>query len=174
MWLNIPFKDQLEMSRCIGGEKYDEAIHIISQGLNNSAKDVPSLEMIALCHHWASREEEAISIANQALVYDPRNFASIKLLGNIYVSRDEHEIAAPYVRLGLDCFPEPTPAVPRLFLSILRMVGFFIPRIRNVASKAETLNSDPNKSNREWFLWAKEYLAWYGQNCNDKQSPTIH
>ena len=174
MWLNIPFKDQLEMSRCIGGEKYDEAIHIIRQGLTNSARDVQSLEMIARCHHWASREEEAISTANQVLVYDPKNFASIELLGNIYVSRDEHEIAAPYIRLGLECFPEPTLAVPRFFLTILRMVGFFIPRIRKVASKAENLSSDPNKSNREWFLWAKEYLTWYDQNANNKQSPTVH
>ena len=174
MWLNIPFKDQLEMSRCIGGEKYDEAIHIIRQGLTNSARDVQSLEMIASCHHWASREEEAISTANQAFVYDPKNFSSIELLGNIYVSRDQHEIAAPYVRLGLECFPEPTSAVPRLFLSILRMVGFLIPRIRKVASKAEKLNGDLNKSKRGWFLWAKEYLAWCDQNGNDKQSPTVH
>ncbi len=115
--------------------------------------------MIARCHHWASREEEAISTANQALVYDPRNFASIELFGNIYVSRDAHDIAAPYVRLGLECFPEPTPAVPRLFLSILRMVGFLIPRMRKAASKVEKLNGDLNKSNREWFLWAKEYFG---------------
>ena len=174
MWLNIPFKDQLEMSRCIGSEKYDDAIRIINRGLTNSAKDAPSFEMIALCHHWASRDEAAIDAANQALVYDPKNFAAIKLLGSIYFDRAEHEIAAKYVRLGLECFPEPTPAVPRLFFRLLRMVGFLIPRIRKTANEAETLIGDPNKSNKEWYRWANEYLARYDQTGNATLSPTVH
>lgn len=174
MWLNISFKDRLEMSRCIGGKNYDKAIRIISRGLTNSEKDAPSLEMIALCHHWAGRDETAIASANQVLAYNARSFDAIELLGSIYANRSEHETAAKYVRLGLENFPEPSPPVPRFLFSILRLVGFIIPRFRKIAREAEAGIGDPNKSKKEWYLWAKDYLAWYDKTCNNKQSPTVH
>jgi len=167
-WLNISFKDQLEVSRCIGRRDYDEAIRLISKGLVDSKEDVPSLDMIALCHHWAQRDDAAIDTANRVLSFDPKSFEAAELLSRIYFSRSEYGLAAKYARLGVDNFPEPLPLTPRFFFRLLGFLGLFSPRLKELAKETEQGIGDPNKSKNEWLAWAKQYLAWYDKANNPK------
>ena len=112
-WLNVSFAENLKISRCIGRRDYDTAIQLIRRGLNNSKQDAQGLHMIAMCHCSAGQDEAAIRAADQALAYDPQCFGAIQTLVRVYVKRQQHDMAARYVRLGLEHFPAPLPEPPR-------------------------------------------------------------
>jgi hypothetical protein len=168
------FKDQIKICRCVGRNDFDEAIRIISTRLVNSERDVPWLEMIALCHHWAERDDMAITTAIRALMLDPHSFDAIELLTRIHASRNEHATVAKYVPLGLENFPSPLPNIPRFYFRLLRFFGFFAPRFKRLAQRAEVEILDPNQSRTEWYAWAKEYLTWYDQTHDGNKMPTVH
>jgi tetratricopeptide (TPR) repeat protein len=161
--LNIPAKDQLKASRFIGKQKYDQAIDLISKGLTGSKEDVPMLCMIAMCHHWAGRDEEAIETANRVLAFEPDCFDAAELLSRIHFSRSEFEQATKYARLGIEHFPEPLPEPPSLSIFI-KFAGLFFPRLKQRAETARRYVSETNASRSEWKAWAEKYLEWQGQS----------
>jgi hypothetical protein len=113
-------------------------------------------------------------MAQRALEHDPTSFGAFQLLSEIYVERKEHETAAQFTRLGLDNFPEPTPSTPKFFFWVLRIGALLIPRLKRVEESVREDLADPNKEMREWYSWAKQYLAWYDASFQSKQTPTVH
>lgn len=167
-------KTQLEVGRCVGRKDYDGAIRVLESSLSNSNADAHSLVMIALCHRWSNRNDDAIEMAQRALYHDSKNFGAYRLLAEVYAERKEHAMAVRFVRLGLDHFPEPTPPAPKLIIWLLRVSAFFVPRFRRVTETARTELTDPDSDTRDWFAWAKQYLAWYDSEYGDKHVPTLH
>lgn len=167
-------KTQMEVARCVGRKDFDGAIRVLEASLSHDSTDIPSLEMIALCHRWSYRDDMAIATAQQALAYDPKSFGAIRLLSEMYAERDDHDTAARFVRLGLESFPEPAPPVPNMFFWILRLISIVVPRLRRLEEAAKRDLGDRNKDNREWYSWAKQYLAWYDAASGNQQMPTVH
>lgn len=167
-------KTQLEVGRCVGRKDYDGAIRVLESSLSNTNADTHSLVMIALCHRWSNRNDDAIEMAQRALSHDSGSFGAYRLLADVYAERKEHEMAVRFVRLGLDNFPEPTPPAPKFIFWLLRVGSLFIPRLRRVEEAARTELADPNNDTRDWYAWAKQYLAWYDSEFGDKLMPTVH
>lgn len=167
-------KTQMHAARCIGRKDFDGAIRVLEQSLSNDSQDTPHLEMIALCHRWAHRNDMAIATAQQALAYDPKHFGSIRLLSEIHAERREHDTAAQFVRLGLENYPGPLPATPRFFFWVLGLGAVVFPRVKRIEEAARRDIGDPNKDNREWYSWAKQYLAWCDSNSGNQQAPSVH
>ncbi len=167
-------KTQMEVGRCIGRKDFDAAIRILEGSLSHDPTDIPSLEMIALCHRWSHRNDMAIAAANQALAYDSKNFDAIRLLAEIYAERNEHETAVRFVRLGLESYPESLPPLPKIFFRVLHLFAAVLPRLRRIEEAARRDLGDRNKDNREWYSWAKQYLAWYDTASGSLQTPTVH
>ena len=147
-------------------------LQMISRALKNSKDDAASFVMIARCHSWADRPDIAEESAKQALSHDPRNFAAIQLLTGILVNRSDHEQAVKYVRLALENFPAPSPPVPGFYIWLARALSRVVPRLNG----AENTLRDLDRTNRDWYEWAKSYLAWYDQThpSDEAQVPTIH
>jgi hypothetical protein len=116
----------------------------------------------------------AITSAKRALDLDPNSFGAIKILSEMYARRTEHELAAQYVRRGLERFPTPLPTMPKAFFGALRLASLIFPRLRTIEERAREDISDPNRNNDEWYVWAKQYLAWYDQSEGSRATPTIH
>lgn len=167
-------KAQMEVGRCIGRKDYDGAIRVLESSLSNTSTDVPSLTMIALCHRWSHRNDEAIVTAQRVLAHDSTSFEALRLLSEIYAERKEHESAARFARLGLENFPEPTPPAPKFVLWLLHVGAIFSSRIRRVEEAARRDLAEPDKEKREWYVWAKQYLAWHDSEFGDNQTPTVH
>lgn len=167
-------KVQIEVGRCVGGKDYKGAIRVLEGSLSNNSKDAPSLVMIAMCHRWSNNIDEAIAMAQRALAYDPMSFEAIRLLSEIYADRKEHEAAAQFARLGLDNYPEPTPSIPKFFFWVLRIGALILPRLKRVEKNVREDLADPDKDTREWYSWAKQYLAWYDSTYQSKHTPTVH
>jgi|SRR5712691_427264 len=167
-------KVQLQAARCVGRKDYDEAIRVLEAALSGSPRDVPFLELIAHCHYWANREDLALTSAQKALELDPKSFGAIKFMSGIYAKRTEHEVAAQYVRRGLENYPKPLPTPPKAFFLFLRLASFLFPRLRAIEKRAREDIADPNKSNSDWYTWARQYLAWYDGTHSDRTSPTVH
>jgi len=167
-------KSQIQVARRIGQKDYDGAIRILEGTLEKNKKDIPSLSMIALCHHWSGRSDMAIACTKQVLTFDTKNFDAIRLLSEIYAERAEHQMAAEHIRLGLENYPTPLPATPKIFFWLLRFVSYVYPKFKALEKEAREEIGNPNKSNEDWFDWAKQYLAWYDQTQGEKKSPTLH
>lgn len=167
-------KTQMQAAQCVGRKDFDGAIRVLEQSLSNDSKDIPYLEMIALCHRWSHRNDMAVATAEQVLAYDPKDFGAIRLLSEIHAERNEHDTAAQFVRLGLENYPEALPATPRFFFWVLRFVAIVFPRVRRIEEAAKRDISDPNKANGEWYSWAKQYLAWYDSASGNQQTPMVH
>lgn len=167
-------KTQMEVARHIGRKDFDGAIRVLEGSLSHTPADIPFLEMIALCHRWSHRNDMAIAAAQQALAYDTNNFAAVRLLSEIYAERNEHDTAARFVRLGLESYPEPLPPMPKIFFWVLRLAAMVSPRLARIEEGANRDLGEQNKDNREWYAWAKQYLAWYETVSGSQQTPTVH
>lgn len=167
-------KTQLKLARCIGRKDYDGAIRVLESSLSNTDEDAPSLVMVARCHRWSKRDDDAIGVAQGALSCDAGNFEAYRLLADIHAEREEHETAVRFVRLGLDNFPEPTPPVPKYIFWILRVSALVIPRFKRAEEKTRRELADIDSETRDWYAWAKQYLAWYGSQFGGKHTPTVH
>ena len=158
------FKEQFALSRCIGRGEFDGAIEVLAEGLDESDNDDDQLALIAQCHLWAKRDDEAVLFAIKALDINPKSFLPHSLLGRIYAERGEHQNAQRHLRLGLANYPEPVPTPPDITFRGLRMLGSFSPRLRNMSKIWEEGLKDPNQPNTEWRDWAVEYLQWFENN----------
>jgi tetratricopeptide (TPR) repeat protein len=146
-------KTQVAVGRCIGRKDYDGAISVLENSLSNTDADAPSLLMIALCHRWSNRNDDAITMAQRALSHDSRNFEAYRLLADIYTERKQHEMAVRFVRLGLENFPEPSTP-PKFFFWLLRFGAFFLPRLKRMEETARTELTHSNSETRDWYTWA--------------------
>jgi tetratricopeptide (TPR) repeat protein len=167
-------KNQMRGAQCIGRENFDGAIRFLEESLSNSSTDTPSLEMIAMCHRWSHRNDMAIASAQRALAYGPKHFGALRLLSEIYAEWKEHDIAAKFIRLGLESYPEPLPTTPKIFFWVFRLGATTFPRLRRIEEAAKRDIDDPNSGNDEWYSWAKQYLVWYDAAYGNHQTPTVH
>lgn len=161
MWL-VPFaKIQFEVARCVGRKDYDGAIRALEGSLSNTSEDAPSLVMIAKCHRWSNRNDDALAVAQRILTFDPTNFDAFELLSEVHAERQEHETATRFIRLGLEHFPEPTPPPPKYLFRLLRIGALVSRRLRDLEETARSDLGDLDRGKREWYQWATKYLAWY-------------
>lgn len=160
----------MQVASHIGRKDFDGAIRILQGALCNDSRDVPYLEMIDLCHHWSDRNDMAISAAQRALAYDSKCFGAIRLLSKIHAERNEHDTAVQLVRLGMENYPEPLPAAPKPFIWILHLLAVIFPSVRRIESAVRRDFSDPNSDDKEWYVWAQRYLAWYDSSCEKQQA----
>ncbi|MDP2265890.1 MAG: hypothetical protein Q8J70_04980 [Thiobacillus sp.] len=165
---------QMQIARCIGQKDFNGAIRVLEGSLSNNSTDIPSLQMIALCYRWSQRNDMAIASAQQVLAYDSKHFGAISLLSEIYAEQKNYDAAARLARLGIENYPEPLPATPKLFFWLLRLGSAVFPRLKRIEASAKRDLADPNKDTREWYSWAKKYLAWYETTFGNKQTPTVH
>jgi tetratricopeptide (TPR) repeat protein len=160
------------MARMIGGQQFDAAIDDLSAGLKGNASDAASLEMIAQCHRWAGRNEEAITAGLAALLRDPASFAMHSMLAELFAEKGEHDDAAIHVRKGLECYPEPLEKIPRFISSAFKLMARLFPRLQG--SSPENALQRIEASNAEWFEWATKYLVWYDATYGKNINPSKH
>jgi tetratricopeptide (TPR) repeat protein len=165
-------RNQMRLARLIGRQDFDGAIRLMDGSLSNTAADIPDLEMMAYCHRWSHRNDMAIILAQKVLTYDPKYFGAFRLLSEIYTEQDDHERAAKFARLGIENFPDPFPSIPKLLFWLLRIGAALFPRLKRINESAKRDLTDLNKDNKEWYLWAKEYLHSY-DSVTGKHSPTV-
>jgi tetratricopeptide (TPR) repeat protein len=123
---------------------------------------------------WSGSDDMAIEAASRILQYDANDFAGLKLLSEIYAERDESERAAEFVRRALDNYPKSLPPAPRKLISVTRFLARILPPLRRLGPKDFAVLEDPNATNRVWFEWAKQYLAWYDAATGGSSSPVLH
>lgn len=164
----------MEVGRRVGRKDYDGAIRVLERSLSNTADDSPSLVMIALCHRWSKRNDDAVNVAQRVLSYDKDNFEAIRLLSAVHADKGEHDLASKFVRMGIEKYPEPTPSTPRYVFWLLRIGASVFPRLRRVEESTREHLADPDRDKREWYSWAKQYLAWYDSVSGKRRSPTVH
>lgn len=165
----------MKFARMIGRSEFDKAIDYLRAGLKDNASDAASLEMIANCHHWAGRNEQAIVACREALACDPNAFEMHALLARLLAEKGEKEGAAIHARQGLEHYPEPLPAIPRFYMSAFNALcriapSFHIANPEEAIRRVDTMHAD-------WFHWAKRYLEWYDQAHGTKRDsvrPTEH
>lgn len=160
----------IKFSRMIGRQEFDKAIDYLRSGLKGNKSDLSSLEMIANCHHWAGRTDDAIKACHEALQCDPQSFEMHSMLAQLLAEKGEHENAAIHARRGLECYPEPLPEVPKFVTSAFQFLGRIFPRLRGVDANEAIRRIDGEHA--EWFDWAKKYLEWYDYSHNDKLAPS--
>lgn len=160
------------LARLIGRRKFDAAIDHLRSGLRGGKSDVDSLEMIAMCHQWADRNDEAIETFRKALALEPASFNSYSQLAQLLAEKGEHENAAVHARKGLEFFPEPLEELPRVIALAHKALCRVVPRLRRAHPDGQL--PDLNESNTRWFNWAQEYLAWYDATYDESESPAKH
>lgn len=167
-------KNQIQVAKCIGQKDFDGAIRILEKSLSDSSRDLPALEMIALCHRWSHRDSMAIASAQKALAYEPKHFGAIRLLSELYAEQENHEAAAQFARLGIENYPSPLPAASKAIMWLLRIGATVFPRLKRINEAAQRDLADPNRDRTEWYAWARAYLTWYDSTFGIKQDPTVH
>ena len=167
-------KNQMQVARCIGRKDFRGAIRILESSLSDNSTDIPSLEMIALCYRWSQRNDMAIATALQVLAYDAKNFGAIRLLSEVYAEQSEYDAAAKLARLGMENYPKPLPATPKMVFWFLRLAAKIFPSVKRIEETAKRDLADPDKDKRAWYSWAKQYLAWYDASFGNKETPTVH
>lgn len=164
----------IRFSQMIGRNEFDKAIDYLRAGLKSDKSDLASLEMIAQCHEWSSRTEEAILSCREALHHDPNSFDMHVMLSRLFATKGEHANATLHARKGLESYPEPLPNLPRFFIITLNALSRFIPSLRGIASDAEAALLSGEADKADWFNWAKRYLSWYDATYGDKINPVNH
>jgi tetratricopeptide (TPR) repeat protein len=158
-------------SRMIGRQEFDKAIDYLRSGLRGNESDLSSLEVIAHCHQWAGRADDAIKACREALQRDPKSFDMHSMLAQLLAEKGEHEGAAIHARRGLECYPEPLPEIPRFLILVFQALDRILPRrLRGPDANDALRRFEAEKA--EWFNWAKKYLNWYDSTHNDRLGPT--
>jgi tetratricopeptide (TPR) repeat protein len=164
----------IRFSLMIGRKEFDKAIDYLRAGLKGDTSDLASLEMIAHCHDWAGRSEEAIASCREALGHDPNSFDMHVMLSRLFAAKDEHADAANHARKGLETYPEPLPKLPRSLILTLKIFSRLIPSLRGLAPDAEAALLRAEADNAAWFNWAKRYLSWYDATYGETVKPVDH
>lgn len=170
----LPGLLMFRVAKFIGRKDFPAAIRALEECAARDPGDVGTLDLLAQCHRWAGANDKAIEVAEKALTLDPTDFSSLRLLSVILADRGEHNRAVEYVRRGVQHYPkEMAPLAPfvvtlgKIVMRVLR------PRHRMAAEEFapwERINSE----NREWFAWAKQYLAWFESSTGSDTSPLLH
>ena len=161
----------LRFAELIGRQDFDGAIEYLRVHLKGNASDLPSLEMIAQCHHWAHRPGEAIAACRDALTYDTTSFDMHALIAQLLAEKGEHAAAANHARKGLECYPEPLPEIPRFLSSIGNALSrFFLNHTLDVDPALKRVEAE----RADWFAWANRYLSWYDASFDKTTKPVQH
>ena len=163
----------IRLARMVGRRDYDAAIDYLRAGLCGDTSDIFSLELIARCHRWRGRNDEAITASREALALDPLSFNSHVLLAELLAEMGEHEQAASHARKGLEAYPEPFDVPPRVLVWLFGALRRIVPLLRNVPNADELLKRHSD-SRAEWFNWAKKYLSWYDTTFGEATTPSEH
>ena len=166
------FPFDLRLARMIGRGQRNAAIDYLRTGRKGDKSDVDILEMMAMLHRGAGRNDEAISVSREALALDPASFDSHALLAEILAENGEHEQAALHARRGLEHFPEPMPEMPKAVWLVWKALFLLLPRLRRAYPDGRL--PDFSHANTAWFDWARAYLDWYDSTFAESTSPTEH
>src|SRR6266550_6313708 len=153
---------------------FPAAIRMLEEHLIGEPSDVFSLLMLAECYRWSGFDDKAIQTASRILQYDANDFSGLRLLSEIYARREEKDRAAEFVRRALENYPQPTPHTPHMLISVAKFLARVLPPLRHMQARDFAVLEDPNTSDREWFDWAKRYLAWYDGATGGNASPVLH
>jgi tetratricopeptide (TPR) repeat protein len=159
----------ITLSGMIGRRDFDKAIEYLRSNLKGKASDLSSLEMIAHCHYWAGKPDDAIKAGHEALKCDSRSFDMHVMLSQLYAERAEHENAAIHARKGLESYPEPLPKLPNFIVTADKLLRHFFPQLGAYGPDEALKRIEAEHAN--WFDWAKKYLAWYDSTYGDNLEP---
>jgi hypothetical protein len=84
--------------------------------------------------------------------------------------RQEHHDAAMHLRKVLETYPGPLPEVPRFVTSTFRVLGRFVPSLREFDLDKVQQSNEARQA--EAFDWAKSYLAWYDATFGEQGGRT--
>ncbi|MEO1205290.1 MAG: tetratricopeptide repeat protein [Pseudomonadota bacterium] len=162
----------IKVARLIGRKEFDAAIELLRSKLKGDASDQYSFEMIAYCCQSAGRSDDAIASCRAALKLDPQSYEMHALLAQLLADQGAYEDAAIHALRGLEYYPEPMPEIPKVVLSVLRVLGRFLPRLNRTSFEKALADIDEDRAN--WFRWATEYLRWYDRTHADQLTPPRH
>jgi tetratricopeptide (TPR) repeat protein len=167
--------DFITLPWLIGRNDYDGAIRVLEDRLSRNPNEIETMEMIAQCHQWARRDDEAMAAATRTYALDSSSFEANRMLSGYYVKHGDHDSAARHARLGLENFPAQF-RVPKIVIRIVSWVLRLHPRLRKRNLKAEMeMNFEALEEEKaRWYDWAMEYLAWYDSTHGGSERPTVH
>lgn len=163
-----------QVAKLIGRKNYSAAIQTLEDCIARDPRDVASLELLAHCYRWSGSDEKAIRAATKALAVDPNDFGSLRLLSEILANRGEHGRAIEYVRRGIEQYPEEMSPVAPFLVALAKVVMRILRPRRPMRADELAPWAGINAANREWFHWAKRYLAWYDSGTGSRTSPVMH
>ena len=165
----------LELAKLIGRSDFPNAIRYLQTYLGMHPQELHGWTFLAQCQRWAGSDAEAIESATQALQLNPTDFAALRMLSEIYATRNDEEKAVTFIRRGLENFPEPLPPVPPALIKAFRFVAPVLPKRLAAAVELDIPGfEDRGAGDRKWFNWAKEYLAWYEGETGNSAVPIVH
>jgi len=165
----------LQLARHIGRRDYASAIAHLQTYLQTHPGEVAGWTLLAQCHRLAGSDARAIESATAALRHDAGDFSALKMLSEIHASRNEHEVAVAFIRRGLENFPLPSPPMPRILLKTFRLAALLLPKRLGASIESDLPGfEDPDRENRTWFAWAKNYLRWYDGTTGNSSTPSVH
>ncbi|HBO33964.1 MAG TPA: hypothetical protein DD636_04390 [Anaerolineaceae bacterium] len=139
---------------------------ILEESLTDSPGDVTTLEVIALFHHLSGEDEKGIEAANKALAYDNTSFGALKVLSEIYVEQDNHEMTIQFVRRDIEHFKNDEIPLPlKMFSNLIKRLSIVSSKFQKVAERTKQ-NLEANK---EWLTWAHSYVSWYEEMVNQRK-----
>ena len=162
------------VSRSIGRKDFPEAIQALEDCVSRDPLDTATLGLLAECHRWSGSDDKALEVAERVLGIDPHDFSSLKLLSEILAHRGEHQLAVAYVRRGLEQYPEEMDPVSPYLVTLAKVVMRILRPRRSIPAEDFAPWERINGKNREWFEWAKRYLAWFDSDTGSSTLPALH
>ena len=167
-------KVMMRVSVAMGRREYSAAIKVLHDHVTRHPRDTSSLGLLAECYRLAGSDNSAIEVAERTLAIDPVDFGALRLLSTIHAARGEHDRAAGYVRRGMECYPKDMAPVSPVLVKFAKVLMRILSPKRLMPADAFAPWDRVNSENREWFDWAKQYLAWFDSNTGSNSSPVLH
>lgn len=122
----------------------------------------------------------ALHYGNQVLNIEPYNVHVLRILIQVYFSRQEYATVYGYIQRVLSC-PQHAET-EKLKLAVVRKLSILapwfrmVPKLRVILPKMEQQLKDESHYELEWFRWAQEYKKWYEQRLilgENLESPEV-
>jgi tetratricopeptide (TPR) repeat protein len=162
------------VAKLIGRKDFRAAVALLEEHLATQPSDEYAMQLLLLCHRFSHDDDKAIEVASRLLQGNPNDFAGLSALSEIHASRNEPDLAAGFARRALENYPKPTKPISPSVVRLTKWFARILPSLRHMKAQDFVVLQDPNATDRKWFAWAKEYLAWYDNAVGGGSAPTLH